>query len=83
MTKKLMIPLVLLIVLVTIGAKEATTSSKIVEVGSSYLISNGSAAVKGKVVADLGNGWYSVLRADGGGVDSVNIAQSFFIREQK
>jgi hypothetical protein len=83
MSKKVLIPLGVVVILAMIDAKEASNDSKLVEVGSSYLISNGTAAMKGKVVSDLGGGWYSVLRSDGGGVMSVNVANAFFIQELK
>ena len=51
-------------------------------VGGNYTISNGAAAVKGQVLAEVGGGWVRVKRTDGRET-LVNVANAFFIEETK
>ena len=61
-----------------IGAKTATNAP--VEVGKNYTISNGAAAVQGKVISELGGGWYQVKRTDGRET-RVNLGTAFWVED--
>jgi hypothetical protein len=83
MKTKIIICLLLTSAVVAIGAKETASEEKLVEVGKSYLISNGSAAMQGEILKDLGRGWYLMRRSQrGAGEIKVNVFEAFFIQEQ-
>ena len=80
MLKKSLLPFVFGALLVAvIGATNSPPSAPLVEVGSLYLISNGTAAMKATVVADLGSGWFLVKRTDTGKTVKLNVGHAFFI----
>lgn len=51
-----------------------------VEVGKTYQISNSQSVFEGRIVSDLGGGWYR-LQVKGGEM-SINAAQAFWIKEK-
>lgn len=68
--------------LALMGAKDTFRAP--VEVGKSYFISNGAMGIKGKVVSDMGGGWYRVEATNipAKGEISVNLNQAFWVQEQ-
>ena len=82
MKRNITIGVVIVLAFLTIGAREATIDKKLVEVGKHYLVSNGSAAMQGEILSDLGDGWYLMRRSQRGtGEVRVNVSGAFFIQE--
>lgn len=78
-TKTSLALLAVVLAFALVAAKEPPRP--VVEVGKSYVISNGSAAVKGRIVSEVGAGWFRVLRSDGQGEQSVNVGAAFIVYE--
>lgn len=62
------------------AAKEAP--APLVEVGRSYFISSGSMGVKGKIIGEIGGGWYRVAPVNLSTKEeiAVNVGQAFWLQ---
>lgn len=81
--KTIVAALAILLAFACIGAKDSFRAP--VEVGKTYFISGGGSGVKGKVVSDMGGGWYQVEATNLSvkGPVAVNVNQAFWIEELK
>jgi len=82
-TKLVTVALVAILALTLTGA--ALPPAKLVEVGKCYVISTGAMLIKGKVVSEIGDGWFWIAPSNLSTKEpvAVNIRQAFWIQQER